>query len=114
MPIALRRAVTGSLRVMHGYCEVFRHIIICLNNGRPPTSNLLDYQIRYSCDSRTEDGKLFLLAGGKSTYALQYLIRTLKELMIVRNGFKLAGEGLMSLPVCLNDTAYDLVTERLG
>lgn len=114
MPVSLRRAITGSLRVMHGYCEVFGFIITCLNEDRAPTSNLLDHRIRYSWGSKSEDGKLFLLAGGKSTYALQYLIRTLKELMIVRNGSRLAGARLTPLPICLNDTAYDLVAERLA
>jgi hypothetical protein len=47
-------------------------------------------------------------------YALQYLMRTLKDLMIVRNGSRLAGGCLTDLPVCLNDTAYDLVAERLA
>jgi hypothetical protein len=98
---------------MHGYCEVFGRIVTCLNEGRAPTSNLLDCLIRYSWGSKSEDGKLFLLAGGKSMYALQYLIRTLKELMLVRNGSRLAGGRLTYLPVCLNDTAYDLVRDRL-
>lgn len=113
MPIALRRTITGSLRVMHGYCEVFGYIITCLKEDRAPTSSLLDRRIRYSWGGKSEDAKMFLQAGGKSMYALQYLIRTLKELMLVRNGSRLAEGGLACLPMCLNDTAYDLVRERL-
>ena len=86
---------------------------MCLNEGRAPMSNLLDYRIRYSWNSKSEDGKLSLLTGGKSMYTLQYLMRTLKDLMIVRNGSRLAGKRLTTLPVCVNDTAYDLVAERL-
>ena len=113
MPVDLKRTITGSLRAMHGYCEVFGRIITCLNEGRAPTSSLLDRRIRYSWGDKSEDAKIFLLAGGKSMYALQYLIHTLKELMLGRNGERLAGGGLVSLPMCLNDTAYDLVRERL-
>ena len=113
MPLALKRTMTGSLRVMHGYCEVFGRIITCLKEGRAPTSSLLDLRIRYSWGGKSEDAKLYLLAGGKSKYALQYLIRVLKELMLSRNGSRLSEGGLVSLPKCLNDIAYDLVGDRL-
>ena len=113
MPIALRRTITGNLRAMHGYCEVFGCIITCLKEDRAPTSILLDHRIRYSWGGKSEDAKMFLQAGGKSMYALQYLIRTLKELMLVRNGSRLAEGGLACLPMCLNDTAYDLIRDRL-
>jgi hypothetical protein len=46
-------------------------------------------------------------------YALQYLIRTLKELMLVHNGSRLADGGLACLPMCLNDTTYNLIRDRL-
>ena len=98
---------------MHGYCEVFGCIITCLKEDRAPTSSLLDRRIRYSWGGKNEDARMFLQAGGKSMYALQYLIRTLKELMLVRNGSKLGKGGLTCLPMCLNDTAYDLIRDRL-
>jgi hypothetical protein len=113
MPLALKRAIKGSLRIMHGYCEVFGRIATCLKESRAPTSSLLDHRILYSWDGKSEDAKLFLLAGGESMYALQYLIGILKKLMLVRNGSSLSAGGLDSLPVCLNDTAYDLVRKRL-
>jgi len=78
--------MTGSLRVIHRYCEIFKAIATCLKEGRAPTSSLLDYRIRYSWGGKSEDVKLFLLAGGKSIYALEYLIRTLKELILAREG----------------------------
>jgi hypothetical protein len=56
---------------------------------------------------------MFLQARGKSIYALQYLIRTLKELMLVCNGLRLVDRGLACLLMCLNDTAYDLIRDRL-
>jgi hypothetical protein len=46
-------------------------------------------------------------------YALQYLMRTLKDLIIVYNRSRLTEECLTDLPICLNDTAYNLVAERL-
>ena len=113
IPLALKRIMTGNIRVMHGYCEVFGRIITCLKEGRAPTSSLLDLRIRYSWGGKSEDAKLYLLAGGKSKYALQYLIRVLKELMLSRNGSRLSEGGLVSLPKCLNDIAYDLVGDRL-
>ena len=113
IPLDLKRTMTGSLRIMHGYCEIFGRIVTCLKEGQAPTSSLLDRRIRYSWGGKSEDSKLFLLAGGKSTYALQYLIRTLKELMLGRNGSTLSEGALAPLLTCLNDTAYDLVGDRL-
>jgi hypothetical protein len=46
-------------------------------------------------------------------YTLEYLIRIVKELMLARNGFKVSEGGLGSLPIYLNDIAYDLVRDRL-
>jgi hypothetical protein len=105
--------MTGSLRVMHGYCVVFGHIVTCLKEDRAPASSLLDRRIQYSWGVKSEDAKMFLQAEGKSMYALQYLIRTLEELMLVRNGSRIAEGGLACLPMCLNDTAYDLIRYRL-
>jgi hypothetical protein len=65
MPLDLKRAITGSLRVMHGYCEVFGRIIACLKEGRAPTASLLDRRIRYSWGIKNEDAKTFLLARGQ-------------------------------------------------
>jgi hypothetical protein len=98
---------------MNGYCEVFGFIYACLKEGRAPTASVLDRRIRYSWSAKSEDAKIFLQVGGKSMFALQYLIDTLKDLMIVRNGSRLLEGGLRSLPMCLNDTAYDMVKERL-
>jgi hypothetical protein len=113
IPLALKRTMKGSLQIMHGYCEVFGRIVACLSEGRAPNSSLLDCRIRYCWDGKSEDAKLFLLAGGTSAYALQYLLRTLKELMLGRNGSGLSDRGLAPLPACLNDIAYDLVGDRL-
>jgi len=113
IPLDVKRAMAGSIRIMHGYCEVFGRIVTCLREGRAPTSSLLDQRIRYSWGGKSEDAKLYLLAGGKAMYALEYLIRIVKELMLARNGFKVSEGGLGSLPMCLNDIAYDLVRDRL-
>ena len=112
IPPALKRALVKSLIVSHGYCQVFERIAACLKEGRAPTPSLLDDRIRYSW-GESEDAKLFLLAGGTSKYALEHVIRDIKELMLGRNGFRLALGGLASLPICFNDTAYDMVRDRL-
>jgi hypothetical protein len=46
-------------------------------------------------------------------YALQYLIRTLKKLMLVYNSLRLIERGLVCLLMCLNDTVYDLIRDKL-
>ena len=84
-----------------------------MREGRAPIASLLDDLIRYSWDGKSEDAKLFLLMGGTSKYALQHLIRDVKELMLVRNGARLASGGLACLPLCINDSAYDTVRDRL-
>jgi hypothetical protein len=56
---------------------------------------------------------MFLQARGKSMYALQYLIRTLKKLMLVYNSLRLIERGLVCLLMCLNDTVYDLIRDKL-
>jgi hypothetical protein len=113
IPLTLKRTLTESISVLHGYSQAFERIAICLREGRPPIARLLDDRIRYSWDGKSEDAKLFLLAGGTSKYALQHVIRDVKELMLVRNGSRLALGGLASLPMCINDTAYDMVIDRL-
>jgi hypothetical protein len=113
MPLALKRTMSGNIRVMYAYCEVFGRIITCLKEDRPLTSSVLDYRIRYSWGGKSEDAKLFLQVGGKSMFALQYLISTLEKLMLGRNGSRLSEGALASLPMCLNDTAYDLIRDRL-
>lgn len=90
MPLTLKRTILGSTRAMYGYCEIFGRIIACLKEGRAPTSSILDSRIRYSLGCKGEDAKVFLQAGGKSMYDLQYLIDTLKELMLVRNSSRLS------------------------
>ena len=113
MPIALRRALRGDIRVMHGYCEVFSSIIECLKETRAPTSHAIDLRIRYSCDGKREDAKIYLEAGGKSEYVLQYLFDKIKDVVLVGNGFSQSEEGLAFLPRCFNDTGYDMVQKRL-
>ena len=111
MPLALRRCIKEDIRVMSGYCEVFSKIIECLKDGRAPTPSLVDKRIRYSW--RDRDSKYFLDAGGKSQYALYYLIATLKSFMLHRGGLRYIDSGLQSEPRCLNDTNFELVAELL-
>jgi hypothetical protein len=113
IPLVLKHAITGSIRVIYRYCEVFGCIIMCLDKGRALISSLLDRRIRYSWSSKNKDRKLYLLAGGKSIYALEYLIGILKKLMLARNRSRFSGSRLLSLPICLNNTAYDLVRDKL-
>jgi hypothetical protein len=99
--------------LMHGYCDIFGHIANCLKNDNAPRGDEIERRI---CDSHGEgsmDAKLFLMAGGKSRHALQYLIDTLKDIAKVRNGAGLLDKGLDFLPRCLNDNSYCLVEDRL-
>jgi hypothetical protein len=113
LPLSFRRLMQRNKGLMHGYCDVFGHIATCLNSDSAPTGYEVERRILDSHGEESMDAKLFLMAGGKSKYALQYLIDTMKDLAKVRNGSGLLEKGLGFLPRCLNDNSYSLVEDRL-
>jgi 6-phosphogluconolactonase/glucosamine-6-phosphate isomerase/deaminase len=96
-------------RVLVGYCSIFSKIMSCLRDGRLPTSTVVDRQIRESW--RDREAKLFLDAGGKSRYVLEYLIDFVEELMLKQREVIFADDRY--LPICMNDSYYGLLREKL-
>lgn len=110
IPIALRRSITGDIRLMHGYSKVFSGIVTCLKEYRSPTSHAVDQYIRYSY-GKNDDAKLFLEAGGGSQYALQYLFNAIAKVLLSQ--LAQLEEGLAFLPRCRNDIECHMVKEKL-
>jgi hypothetical protein len=114
LPLGLKRVVSRDIRVMQGYCEIFGIIRRCLEQNKTPIPWRIHQRIWYFPEYYDSNARLFLGAeGGHAKYALQYLINTMKDIMVVRNIQKDLEEGLELLPRCLNDTGYCLLQKML-
>lgn len=111
MPPALIWLIMQDEKVMYGYCAVFGKIISCLKNGKTPRATLVDEQIKQSW--RDRDTKRFLNAGGKSLYALQYLIDVVEEVTQRLTEPQPLDTYQGHLPHCVNDSNFTMVRSLL-
>ncbi|KAE8442188.1 hypothetical protein EG329_003776 [Mollisiaceae sp. DMI_Dod_QoI] len=110
MPHNLRRAIITDSRVATGYCEVFDVIQRCLRENRIPVSSLLNQDIAEGPKSSAVE---FLAKMGDSAYAVEYLIATVKAVTWARGNQEEMVTGFNRIPMCLNDSAFSLLREKL-
>jgi hypothetical protein len=113
IPHKLRQEMKSNIRVMHGYCKMFRYITEHLEKGRLPTKEAIEQKIRYSLCVESKDAQLFLDVGGSPSYPIVFLLDSLKRTLQGGQGELCMAQGLSSLPGCVNDKAFDIVRQKL-
>lgn len=113
MPLTVRKAILGHESTMSGYCQVFAAIERTLIRDQAPTAEAVSGHILLNDEFDYTDAKLFFKAGGMPQHALQYLLSTLKRISLVHRSAATLEVQLSHLPRCLNDTSYDMVTNKL-
>jgi hypothetical protein len=110
MPPALISLIMQDEMVMYGYCGVFGKIMSCLKDGKTPYPILVDKQIQESW--RDRDTKRFLEVGGRSLYALQYLIDVVEEVTQRPSEIQPLEAYKRHLPGCVNDLNFSIIRSQ--
>ena len=99
IPLDFQWRLASDLTLWQQYCDIFKKIITCLKTGESPTHQVINASL----------SEEFLEEGGRSQYALDYLLRIIED--IGHRSSRVV--GYESLPECWNDFSYTMVRQRL-
>jgi hypothetical protein len=111
LPISLKRVILENEEVMLGYCNLFAVIKTCLEMNHCPTPALLHKMI--SAHPVNPARRFLGQVGGDASYAVEYLMDTLKAALSSHKLHTYFAEGLCYLPFCFNDGNFWIVKDRL-